>query len=85
MSGNSRGIISISQPCIIFSDLLFLPFFRYTDAPSLKEAIKAVKYKEKGSTYTAEAMQAALISYKDMMRGDSKTARVSLRRSKAEK
>jgi len=49
---------------------------KYTDAPSLKEAIKAVKYKEKGSTYTAEAMQAALISYKDMMRGDSKTARV---------
>ncbi len=84
----SQGMIIISQPCIIyFCFPLPANFFRYTDAFSLKEAVKAVKYKEKtvDGTYTAEAMKAALISYKSKMRQDSKITRVSLRWSKAEK
>ncbi len=59
-------------------------FVRYIDASSLKESIKTVKYNE-GGTWTAKAMQEALITYRDKMRDDSKTARVSLKRSKAEK
>jgi len=53
---------------------------KYTDAFSLKEAIKAVKFRYKtGSlTDTANAMQEALISYKSKMRHDSKTVRVCM-------
>jgi len=50
---------------------------KYSDASSLKAAIKAVKY-EAGATYTAKAMQEALLSYRKKMRDDSEIARVCM-------
>jgi len=47
---------------------------KYTDASSLKEAIKTLKYNA-GGTWTAKAMKEALISYKEKMRDDHKIAR----------
>jgi len=48
---------------------------KYTDASSLKEAIKTLKYNA-GGTWTAKAMKEALISYKEKMRDDHKIARL---------
>ena len=47
----------------------------YTDASSLKAAIKAVEY-EDGHTFTAEAMKTALAQYKTEMRKDGDIAKV---------
>jgi len=43
----------------------------HTDVSSLTEAIKAIKYREGGKTYTATAMRAALKEYKAKVRQDS--------------
>jgi len=43
----------------------------HTDASSLTEAIKAIKYRKNGKTYTATAMRAALKEYKEKVRQDS--------------
>ena len=73
--------MSISQPVLdFFSFPLPASILRYSDASSLKAAIKAVKY-EAGATYTAKAMQEALLSYRKKMRDDSEIARVSVRRT----
>jgi len=85
MMGIADGLISQFEigedktrvALFIFNDETYNIFGleKYIDASSLKEAIKTVKYNE-GGTWTAKAMQEALITYRDKMRDDSKTARV---------
>merc|ERR1719309_1665272 len=87
MMGIADGLISQFEigedetrvALFIFNDNTYNIFGleRYTDAPSLKEAIKTGAIKtganNAGGTWTAKAMQEALISYKEKMRDDSET------------
>ena len=71
----SNGLVSFINLNIVERRLCLPCLFSYTDAASLKKAIKAVKY-EAGWTNTGEAMEKALAHYSAKMRKEKETAKV---------